>query len=72
MTMTNLAMARETGSQKSGQTCPLCGTPTPAITSLSGSVAAGACSTCWPQRAPSQLAAQLAAAQEPEADVSHP
>jgi hypothetical protein len=61
----SLSQPRETGTEKSGLTCPRCATELPAITSTYGSVVSGACPVCWPEQAPTQLAAQKAAAQEP-------
>jgi len=63
--MNELAQPRETGSEKSGFTCKLCGAQLPAVTSIYGSVSPGACPSCWPAVAPTQLAAQKAAADEP-------
>lgn len=61
--MNDLSLPRETGSQKAGVACPNCGVLLPAVTSAYGSVAVGACPTCWPSTAPSQLVAQTAAAE---------
>lgn len=63
--MNDLSQPRETGSQKSGLACKLCGTDLPAVTSTYGSTSPGACPSCWPAVAPTQLAAQKAAADEP-------
>ena len=65
--MTNpLSYPRETGSEKANVDCPICGQAVPAVTSAYGSVSVGACVLCWPTTAPTQLAAQLAAADIPE------
>jgi hypothetical protein len=64
--MTDLSLPHETGSEKSGTLCPICGALTPSVTSAYGSISPGACPTCWPAAAPSQLAAQVAAASVPD------
>ena len=61
----SLSMPRETGTEKSGLTCSVCGSSVPAVTSSYGSISPGACTNCWPTDAPTQLAAQTAAAEEP-------
>ena len=70
--MTDLSLPRETGSEKSGLQCPVCGGPVPAVTSAYGSISPGACPVCWPAVAPTQLAAQVAAANVPEPVVAAP
>jgi hypothetical protein len=62
--MADLSLPRETGSEKFGTLCPVCGALTPSVTSAYGSISPGACPTCWPAAAPSQLAAQVATANE--------
>jgi hypothetical protein len=64
--MTDLSLPRETGSEKSDLQCQICGGLVPTVTSAYGSTSPGACPVCWPAAAPSQLAAQVAAANEPE------
>jgi hypothetical protein len=64
--MADLSLPRETGSEKSDLRCQNCGDLVPAVTSPYGSTSPGACPVCWPAAAPSQLAAQLAAASVPE------
>jgi hypothetical protein len=61
-----LSYDRETGIEKSSSSCPICGDTVPMVTSGYGSTAPGACGSCWPSSAPSQLAAQQAAAEVPE------
>lgn len=61
-----LSQYRETGIEKSATPCPICGESVPTVTSGYGSVAPGACPSCWPTSAPTQLAAQQAAADLPE------
>jgi hypothetical protein len=70
--MTDLSLPRETGSEKYGTLCRLCGGLVPSVTSAYGSISPGACPSCWPAAAPTQLAAQLAAADAPEAPVAAP
>lgn len=70
--MTDLSLPRETGSEKSALTCPTCGGLRPAVSSAYGSISPGACPSCWPAVAPTQLAAQQAAADAPEAPVAAP
>jgi len=62
--MADLSLPRETGSEKSDLQCPVCGGLVPAVTSAYGSISPGACPTCWPAAAPTQLEAQQAAANE--------
>jgi RecA/RadA recombinase len=64
--MTDLSLPRETGSEKSDLECPICGGLVPAVTSAYGSISPGACPVCWPAAAPTQLAAQVAAANAPD------
>lgn len=59
-------LPRETGSQKSGTSCPVCGSALPLVTSAYGSTHAGACASCEAGGASSQLEAQKAAAEEPK------
>jgi hypothetical protein len=70
--MADLSLPRETGSEKFGTLCPICGALVPSVTSPYGSTSPGACSVCWPAVAPTQLAAQVAAANVPEAPVAAP
>jgi len=67
--MTDLSLPRETGSEKSDLECPVCGGLVPAVTSAYGSISPGACPVCWPAAAPTQLAAQVAAASAPDPPV---
>jgi hypothetical protein len=60
--MTDLSLPRETGVEKSSQSCPTCGGSVPTVTSPYGSTSVGACPTCWPASASSQLEAQQTAA----------
>ena len=69
--MTDLSLPRETGSEKSDLHCPICKGLVPAVTSAYGSISPGACPVCWPAEAPTQLAAQVAAANVPD-PVSEP
>jgi hypothetical protein len=62
--MADLSLPRETGSEKSDLSCPICGGLVPTVTSAYGSISPGACPVCWPAAAPTQLAAQQAAANE--------
>lgn len=59
-------LPRETGSEKSGVSCPACGNPLPLVTTAYGSTHAGACAHCEAGTASSQLEAQKAAADEPK------
>lgn len=70
--MADLSLPRETGSEKSDLKCPICEGLVPAVTSAYGSISPGACPTCWPAAAPSQLAAQVAAANVPDPVVVAP
>jgi hypothetical protein len=70
--MTDLSLPRETGSEKSDLQCPICGGLVPTVTSAYGSTSPGACPVCWPAAAPSQLAAQVAAANVPDPVVVAP
>lgn len=54
------ALPRETGAEKSGKQCPVCGADLPAVTTPYGSTTAGACSEC----SDDALEAQKAAANE--------
>lgn len=57
-------LPRETGAERSGQSCPTCGTELPAITTAYGSVTPGACGHCAAgQVDSSQLEQQVAASQ---------
>jgi len=60
--MTDLSLPRETGVEKSDQNCAICGGSVPTVTSGYGSTSPGACPTCWPASASTQLEAQTAAA----------
>ena len=68
--MTDLSLPRETGVEKSTQSCPVCGGPVPTVTSAYGSTSPGACPTCWPAAASTQLEAQQAAAGAEHLDES--
>jgi len=70
--MTDLSLPRETGSEKSDLHCPICKGLVPAVTSPYGSISPGACPVCWPAEAPTQLAAQVAAANVPDPVVAAP
>jgi hypothetical protein len=70
--MADLSLPRETGSEKSDLECPTCGGLVPVVTSAYGSTSPGACPICWPAAAPSQLAAQLAAANAPDPVIEAP
>lgn len=66
-------LPRETGSAKSGQTCPTCGADLPATTSGYGSVSAGPCPNCTGEsldRATAALDAETAERGYPLGDPS--
>lgn len=62
--MADLSLPRETGVEKSDQECPNCGGPVPTVTSGYGSTSPGACPTCWPETASTQLEAQQTASEQ--------
>lgn len=59
-----LSQSRQTGTEKSGDACPRCGTTLPVVTSAYGSTTVGACSSCSATEPFTQLEAQVAAATE--------